>query len=278
MGRLRPAAPPVTSVLEAEVLDDVLRKLFPCPVTSSREEGCQRSEDGAEIPVVSREELQAAAKGMSSGKAPGLDGITGGVVRAAVDMCGDLIISVFNRLVCEGHFPTAWKETRLVLIRKKIDAPENRTSSYRPICLVGEMGKLFKRIIYKRLGKYLWGNGKLCGDQFGFRPGKSTIDAIYEVRRSVQTMTGSGRVVIMVSLDISNAFNSLPWPKIRDAMLELGVPSYILKLVISYLSDRKLVFPGNIVFLWTCFPVEHRLRWSAPDPDAARIQGHLLCR
>ncbi|KAI4484972.1 hypothetical protein M0802_012906 [Mischocyttarus mexicanus] len=145
MGRLRPAAPPITSVLETGVLDSVLRELFPCPVTSLRGEECWRSGNSDEFPVISREELQAAAKDMSLGKAPGLDGIIGGVVRAAVDVCGDPILKTMNGLVRDGCFPKVWKETRLVLVKKKVDAPENRGSSYRPICLVGEMGKLFER-------------------------------------------------------------------------------------------------------------------------------------
>ncbi|KAI4474516.1 hypothetical protein M0802_015573 [Mischocyttarus mexicanus] len=237
MGRLRPAAPPITSVLETGVLDGVLRELFPCPVTSLREEECWRSGNSDEFPVISREELQAAAKDMSLGKAPGLDGIIGGVVRAAVDVCGDLILKTMNELVREGCFPKVWKETRLVLVKKKVDAPENRGSFYRPICLVEEMGKLFERVLYKRLVKCLWGNDKLCGDQFGFRPGKSTLDAIDEVRSGVQMMTGGGRVVIIVSFDIQNSFNTLPWSRIRDAMRELGVPYYLFRVIIDYLSD-----------------------------------------
>ncbi|KAI4474634.1 hypothetical protein M0802_015521 [Mischocyttarus mexicanus] len=92
MGRLRPAAPPITSVLETGVLNGVLRELFSCPVTFLRGEECWRSGNSDEFPVISREELQAAAKDMSLGKAPGLDGIIGGVVRAAVDVCGDPIL------------------------------------------------------------------------------------------------------------------------------------------------------------------------------------------
>ncbi|KAI4485714.1 hypothetical protein M0802_012575 [Mischocyttarus mexicanus] len=116
MGRLRPAAPPITSVLEAEVLVDVLGELFPCPRTSTSGEGRQRNEDGAEIPVVSRDELQAAAKDVS------LDGITGCVVKAAVDLCGDRISSIFNRLVLDAGeiLPEYRKGGVLVDVRRRL--------------------------------------------------------------------------------------------------------------------------------------------------------------
>ena len=45
-----------------------------------------------------------------------------------------------------------------------------------------------------------------------------------------------------MSFDIANAFNSLPWPVIRDALVEKGVPGYLRRILDSYLSDRWLSY------------------------------------
>lgn len=60
----------------------------------------------------------------------------------------------------------------------------------------------------------------LTDNQYGFRKGKSICDALLRVRAVVQQAVGEGGVAIAVSLDIANAFNSIPWPKIREALRE----------------------------------------------------------
>ena len=46
-------------------------------------------------------------------------------------------------------------------------------------------------------------------------------------------------MMLAVSSDIANAFNSLPWPVIRDALVEKRVPRYLRRIMDSYL-DRWL--------------------------------------
>ena len=45
-----------------------------------------------------------------------------------------------------------------------------------------------------------------------------------------------------MSLDIANAFNSLPWLVIREALEEKGIPGYLRCILGSYLSDRVLSY------------------------------------
>lgn len=45
-----------------------------------------------------------------------------------------------------------------------------------------------------------------------------------------------------VSLDIANAFNILPWHKIRAAMIAHRIPSYLRKIINGYLGKRKITY------------------------------------
>lgn len=58
------------------------------------------------------------------------------------------------------------------------------------------------------------GSGGLHHEQYGFRKGKSTIDALEKLRGIVK---GNKRKVGVLTLDIQNAFNSAPWDAILDA-------------------------------------------------------------
>jgi len=79
----------------------------------------------------------------------------------------------------------AWKTAKLVLVPKS-NKPLDQPSSYRPICLLNTMGKFFERIIKCRLESYLEGSAGLNNRQYGFRRGKSTVDAIYKVMETVE--------------------------------------------------------------------------------------------
>ncbi|XP_020299062.1 uncharacterized protein LOC109863243 [Pseudomyrmex gracilis] len=52
----------------------------------------------------------------------------------------------FNRCLRKSVFPDAWKRARLMLIPKPA-APSSGPPSFRPICLLDELGKLFKRAV-----------------------------------------------------------------------------------------------------------------------------------
>ncbi|XP_025163368.1 uncharacterized protein LOC105183119 [Harpegnathos saltator] len=52
-----------------------------------------------------------------------------------------------------------------------------------------------------------------------------------------------GGMLLTVSLDIKNAFNTLPWPEIGRALEHHGVPVYLRRILAAYFEDRDLAFP-----------------------------------
>jgi hypothetical protein len=49
-------------------------------------------------------------------------------------------------------------------------------------------------------------------------------------------------VAIAVSLDVMNAFNSIPWARIVEALRHHEVPAYLVRVIEAYLSDRWVVY------------------------------------
>ncbi|KAG6459453.1 hypothetical protein O3G_MSEX011396 [Manduca sexta] len=145
-----------------------------------------------------------------------------------------------------GQFPLRWKTGKLVLIAK-YGRPADSPSAYRPIVLLDEVGKLFERVIADRLVGHLTRVGpNLADSQFGFRRGRSTVDAIMRVGSlATGDAVSRGVVVLAVSLDIANTFNTLPWSCIREALRYHRVPTYLHRVVGAYLRDRAVIYPGN---------------------------------
>jgi hypothetical protein len=145
---------------------------------------------------------------------------------------------LFNRCMREGAYPRKWRIARLVLLRKE-GRPPDSPSGYRWIFLLDEVGKLLERMIAARLETHMkqrepgWHNS-----QYGFRQGRSTIDAVKHARRSAQEMVTRQGVALAVALDITNAFHTIPWYRIIEALRRCRMPKYLVEVIKTYLSDR----------------------------------------
>lgn len=182
-------------------------------------------------------ELKNAARSLKPNIAPGPDGISNKVVRSVVSLNPHALLQVYNTCLENGTFPDTWKNARLVLIRKG-DKPLDAPSSYRPLCLLDCLGKLLEKILDNRLRSFLDANDGLHDRQFGFRKGRSTIDALNTLKDSITPNQKTG----ILTLDIKNAFNSAPWKAIADALYEKEVPGQMQHMINSYLENRTLSF------------------------------------
>ncbi|CAK9820194.1 Putative 115 kDa protein in type-1 retrotransposable element R1DM [Anthophora quadrimaculata] len=249
LGRLRPYAPPVTEGLDPQVLGRVVEALFPSHLVGRG--GCSRpvpeeTADQAwsvELGVTEAELGDAIKKMAARDTAPGPDGIPGKVWALALGVLGPQLRRLFDRCLELGQFPPQWRRGRMVLLKKE-GRPADSPSAYRPICLLDEAGKLFERVLASRLVHHLSAVGPdLCEEQYGFRKGRSTLDAIRRVRTLAEAAVSEGGVAIAVSVDIVNAFNTLPWGAVREALRYHRVPPYLQRVLGSYLSDRWIEFP-----------------------------------
>jgi len=186
---------------------------------------------------IDKTELKNAAKSLKNKIAPGPYGISNETVKSIVKLNPEALIKVYNTCLEEGTFPETWKTARLVLLRKG-DKPLGEPSSYRPLCLLDCLGKLLEKIIDNRLREFLDTHEGLHDRQFGFRKGRSTLDALNALGDS----TESNKKIGILTLDIKNAFNSAPWKAITDTMYEKEVYGYLQNIIGSYLESRSLTF------------------------------------
>lgn len=91
--------------------------------------------------------------------------------------------------------------------------------------------------------------GGLDDKQYGFRKGRSTVDAISRITAMVETAsTGplyKRELCGLVTLDVANAFNSAVWLKFEIALVRRMVPDYLVRILRSYLSDRELLYEAE---------------------------------
>ena len=100
-------------------------------------------------------------------------------------------------------------------------------------------GKIFEKIIYNRLYKFLLSKNMLSGSQFGFRKGHSTGHAIHNSVNIIRDAHKNNKHVIGLFIDLSKAFDTLDHKILLEKLDNYGIRGIAHKLLASYLSDRK---------------------------------------
>lgn len=81
--------------------------------------------------------------------------------------------------------------------------------AYRPITLLPVVGKLYERLLVDRILASQERSGGMADGQYGFRKGRSTVDAVIRLQQDVSER--GDKYVLGVFIDISGAFDNLWW-------------------------------------------------------------------
>ena len=212
----------------------LLETLIPCDRIAPILDGHKIGRTGF---VLTEKKVKEAIWRMAPNKAPGLDGITAGVLRKAWVVVGPLFTKLLDRCLRASVFPDCWKTADVVTILKGPDKDLSNPKSYRPVSLLSVPSKVLERLIVTRLEDET--REVMSHDQHGFTIGKSTISAIQECFRWVDNR--SEKLVVGVFLDISGAFDNLDWQALIRDISELGASESTRSIIESYLVKRRAV-------------------------------------
>ena len=83
-----------------------------------------------------------------------------------------------------GLFPQCLKIAKIAPFFKNGDCSE--PTNYRPISLLPAIGKLFEKLLYKRIYTFLSKNNTFSKTQFGFRSKLNTVDAMASLTEEIK--------------------------------------------------------------------------------------------
>lgn len=250
--KLRRPKPSLLETVPYDTAISMVEGLFPANDCEEKESSAiarnrvrlrARGPNEEELEVTVREIEYVFWRRPSGNTAPGPDGIPSKILKKIPMELLKSIRELYSYCLREGSFPKTWKKAKLVMIPKE-DRPVDGIPKVCPICLLNNIGKNFEHIIMYRLREVMNDNAlaALSARQFGFCEGKSTIDALQFVITLVRAAFDRVEYVIAVSLDIRNAFNSLPWSVINEAMVRKRFPVYLCRIIAGYLSEKYVEF------------------------------------
>ena len=69
--------------------------------------------------------------------------------------------------------------------------------------------------------------------QYGFMPGRGTVDAVFVLRRLTEKFRAKNKKLFLVFLDLENAFDRVPREVIQFALSQKGAPKYLVNYEVS---------------------------------------------
>ena len=117
-------------------------------------------------------------------KAAGIENILIKFIKISSDIISAVPSNIFNKCIQDGVFPSKLKVANITPIHK--GGCTFKATNYCAISVLSQFSKIFEKIIYKRLNKYLTRHNILAKEQFGFRAKLSTNHVIADVTNKLQ--------------------------------------------------------------------------------------------
>ncbi|KAL6575841.1 hypothetical protein OROHE_000312 [Orobanche hederae] len=175
---------------------------------------------------IQKGEVTMALKKMGSKKAEGPDGIPIEVWRCLGERGIEWLTMLFNKIWRSNKMPSAWRKSILVpLYKNKGDVQD--CSNYRGIKLMSHTMKLWERVIEQRIRKCV----KITENQFGFMPGRSTMEAIYLIRQLMEYYRDQKKDLHMVFIDLEKAYDKVPREVLWWALAKKGISRKYIDII-----------------------------------------------
>lgn len=179
-------------------------------------------------------ELHRTIQKLHSKKAAGPDKITPTALKHLPRKMIVLLTRLFNTILQFVYFPPQYKVARVIVIPKP-GKDLLYTQNHRPISLLPTISKVFERLIYSRLFKFVHEHNLIPDHQFGFRPQFNIVGQLVRVVETI-TLQQKGHT-IGIFLNTSKAFDRIWHNGLLYKLYVLGFHYQYLRIVLSYLLN-----------------------------------------
>jgi hypothetical protein len=176
-------------------------------------------EEDQKGPDVIDSEIEQAIKDLKKGKAEGEDGIPAEMLKALDPEALRLLHQLCKAMYMEGKWPEDFLRSTIVPLQKKPNA--QRCEDHRTISLISHASKILLKILNNRLRATT--EAYIGNDQFGFRKGMGTREAIAVMRMLSERSIEHNQPVYVCFVDYEKAFDRVDWPRLMEILRSLGV-------------------------------------------------------
>ena len=119
--------------------------------------------------------------------------------------CEKPILHLFNTVITLQSFPTLWNEGLIMPTFKKGD--RSNTDDYRGIVIYSCVGKLYLKILTKRIDDYMVTSGLWSQNQCGFKKDHRTEDMLFVLNSIYESyVVNKNQIIYLSFVDIFKIF------------------------------------------------------------------------
>lgn len=193
------------------------------------------SADSFSFRCVSEIELCEAINKVKS-TSVGIDCIPIKFLKLIYNQISSLILNLVNSILTSSVFPSSWKTARVVPIPKSKVARD--LEDLRPISILPVLSKVVEHLLKDQM--FQSSTISIYESQFAFRHGYSTTSLLLSLTDSIRENMNLKKLSVLVSLDLSKAFNSVCYSRMISKLKnEFNFSRSACKLIMSYLCDRS---------------------------------------
>ena len=193
-------------------------------------------------------ELEEVIKKLKLRKEAGVDLIPNELLKLCKDLLIPYLVHLINACFAFSYEPKTLKADKTVVCPKPGKKDYSDPKNWRPIALLPTIGKLLEKIMANRLKENY--SESLAPTQHG-SVGKCTTKAVQCLLNPVYRgwALSKRQESTLLSFDFQGAYNNVDHFKLLKALEEEHMPSWVVKFIASFLSERltTLVLPGHEV-------------------------------
>ena len=142
--------------------------------------------------------------------------------------------NLVNQVIADGVIPSDGELSTIINCYKgKGDALER--GNYRGLKLTDHILKTLERVVEKLLREQV----QIDEMQFGFMPGRGTIDAIFILRQLQEKYLAKKKTLYFAFVDLEKAFDRVPREIVWWALRKLGVEEWMVKVIQSLYTNAR---------------------------------------
>lgn len=214
--------------------EEYVRKLYD-DIREIRPETEIEIEGRLQGPPIIKEEVRKAIKGMKKGKAVGEDNISVEMIEALDKFGIERVTRLANLIYDTGYIPQKMRESIFITIPKKEGAME--CEKHRTICIMSQLGKILLSIIRNRIEKKIDNN--VGEEQYGFRKGKGTVNAIFVLRMIMERAIEVQKDIYLCFVDFEKAFDTVRHEDMINMLKDIGLDGKDIRVLKNLYWDQK---------------------------------------
>ena len=117
------------------------------------------------------------------------------------------LLKLFNS--CWHESTWTWNSSRVIFIKKPGKSKYASSSSYRPLTSSSQVGKLFERMINRRLRTFFTSPKLIEEEQEGFREKRSTVRSLYRMQLELEDVHRNKKPAVLLNIDLEKAFDGV---------------------------------------------------------------------